>query len=388
MLQHSITLSMLQNVAEFLSNHPLSVTDDLSVQEWRKSCEVEWRILGSEVFTQEEEAYGTSLLATFLSAYTNLASLVSTRKSGWSLQDRIASLERLLATPQIEQRTEAWYLDAMGLLSASQFHTILKSGRTRGLLVLQKASLEPPDTSARRICVPTQELTAFTWGIRFEPIIKQIYQDLTKTKVVDLGRLRHSIDPRLAASPDGLVVEGPEDRIGRFVEFKAPVTRKMLSVIPEEYMSQMQIQMEVGNVEECDYLEIKFQSAYGNKQEPPTTPESHKYYGIIFLVADLETNEPLHYIYSPLNTLIWNPEVSEGTHILETIPWCTSEWYTKTVGRSRSWFETVQPAISQFWEDVAKAKRGEFDIPASTRKKKDPTCMLLEDKTPPPELIE
>ena len=115
MLQHSITLSMLQNVAEFLSNHPLSVTDDLSVQEWRRCCEAEWRLLASEVFTREEEIYGASLLATFLSAYTNLASLVATRKCDWSLQDRLAGMERLLAAPQIEQRTEAWYLDALGL---------------------------------------------------------------------------------------------------------------------------------------------------------------------------------------------------------------------------------------------------------------------------------
>jgi hypothetical protein len=371
---------MLQNVAEFLSNHPLADTDALSMEEWKRSCEAEWSLLANESFTRDEEAYGSSLLATFLSAYADLASQVATRKCNWSLEHRRAALERLLAAPQIEQRTEAWYLDAVGLLSASQFHTILKPGRTRGLVVLQKASVEPPDSSVRRTCVPTQEMNAFTWGIRFEPIIKQIYQDLTATKVAELGRLRHTTDRRIAASPDGLVVEGPEDRIGRFVEFKAPVTRKLLSIIPEEYMSQMQIQMEVGEVEECDYLEIKFQSAYGSKQSAPSNPETHKYYGNIFLVGDPEVNESLKYIYSPLNNLEWKPD---GATILETIPWCTSEWYMKTVGRSRSWFAAVQPAIELFWEDVAKAKRGEFILKESTRKPKEAKCLIVDDRSVP-----
>ena len=90
----------------------------------------------------------------------------------------------------------------------------------------------------------TQDLNPFTWGIRFEPIVKQIYQALTGTRVVDLGRLKHKTDKRLAASPDGLIIEGPDQRLSRFVEFKAPVTRKILSIVPEDYMAQMQIQME------------------------------------------------------------------------------------------------------------------------------------------------
>ena len=392
MLQHSVVNAMLPNVVEFISHHPLEGTDAASVADWKQSCQVAWTAITDGVFGAEESTYGASLLGTLLASYADLARLVATKRhgaaEGWSLADRSTAIQRLINMPQIEQRTDAWYQDALGLLSASQFNTILKSGRTRGQLVLQKASLEPIDLSQRRTVVTTQDLNPFTWGIRFEPIVKQIYQALTGTRVVDLGRLKHKTDKRLAASPDGLIIEGPDQRLSRFVEFKAPVTRKILSIVPEDYMAQMQIQMEVGQVEECDYLEIKFNSGYGAKvsqvsipSENPTLFDQRWFYGHIHLVVNEETNEPIRYEYSPLNTTDWVPELVANEIVSEVIPWWTSEWFTTTVGRSRTWFESVQPAMKAFWEDVKKAKCGEFILPASTRKVKEQGCLILEDPT-------
>lgn len=392
MLQHSVINTMLPNVVEFLSYHPLEGTDVSSIADWKQSCQVAWATITEGAFGPEEAEYGASLLSTLLASYADLACLVASKRhsstKGWSLADRNTSIQRLLTMPQIEQRTDAWYQDAIGLLSASQFNTILKSGRTRGHLVLQKASLEPIDLSQRRTVVTTQELNPFTWGIRFEPIVKQIYETLTGTRVIDLGRLKHKTDPRLAASPDGLVIEGPEQYLSRFVEFKAPVTRKILSIVPDDYMAQMQIQMEVGQVEECDYLEIKFNSGYGNKiqhvsipSENPTLFNQRWFFGYIHLIINEETNEPIRYEYSPLNTTDWKPELNTTEKVFEVIPWWTSEWFTTTVGRSRIWFESVQPAIKAFWEDVEKAKKGEFVLPASTRKPKEQVCMILDEST-------
>lgn len=370
---------MIENVAQFLQQYPIHGTDSASLEEWMRGCECSWEILSDNFLTKDESPIGSSIFTTFASSYADFATLVASKTSKstdtWSTEERQRNVERLLSTPQIEQRTEAWYLDAAGLLSASQFNTILKSGRTRGQVVLQKASALPPDPLQRKNCVATKDLNAFTWGIRFEPIVKQIYQDLTKTRVVDLGRLRHPTDSRLAASPDGLVVEGPPECCGRFVEFKAPVTRKILSVVPDDYMAQMQIQMEVGGVEQCDYLEIKFNSEYGSKEMKKQTDAV--YFGMIYLIGN---NEPIRYEYSPLNDLDWKPELKvEEERILEEIPWWTSEWFTTTVGRSRTWFASVQPAIEAFWVDVEKAKRGEYELPVSKRQKKDPVCLISED---------
>jgi hypothetical protein len=382
---------MLPNVVEFLKSESPTCLDESSLNGWKAECQQTWNALSSDICTYEETKYGSSILSTVLNAYTDLAKLVQTKRfstgTNWTQEERVATIQRLLATPQIEQRTDEWYQDALGLLSASQFNTIMKSGRTRGHLVLQKAAKEPIDQSQRRTVVLTQDLNPFTWGIRFEPVVKQIYQSLTGTRVVDLGRLRHSTDKRMAASPDGLVIEGPPTRLGRFVEFKAPVTRKILSVVPEDYWAQMQIQMEVGQVEECDYLEIKFESQYGIKTSPVIIPSANPsliekwFFGHIFVIGSMETCEPIRYEYSPLNDTEWKPILlSDQEVIVETIPWWTTTWYMTTVGRSRQWFASVQPAIQAFWEDVEKAKQGIFELPVSQRKAKETVCLIQPDE--------
>ncbi len=380
---NAIVNEMLPNVAEFISHHPLNGTDVASLQFWKETCEVSWEHIANDFLSDEERTYGAGILSTFLASYEHLYHLVAEKQhsalSLWSVSQRLANIQTLLNRPQVEQRTENWYMEAANLLSASQFSTILKSGRTRGQLVLDKASGNV-DTSARRTVVLTMELNPFTWGIRFEPVVKQIYSALTGTRVTELGRLKHQTDPRLAASPDGLVIEGPDQRLGRFVEFKAPVTRAILNSIPPEYLAQMQIQMEVGGVEECDYLECKFHSSYGSKCVVEDIPEDAAFWGNIFLLGEEEEGTLLRYEYSPLKDLEWKPDLAEGEAIVETIPWWSSKWYLTTVGRSRAWFASVQPAMTAFWKDVEAARKGEFIMPESKRKPKDANaCRIIDD---------
>ena len=322
---------MFTNIIQFLSQYPLNGTDSASIEEWKKSCLAAWTYSVESFLSNQEAAYSATIFSTLLANFDQLAQLIETKKRQtttlWSMEARRASIQSLLSRPQFEQRTEAWYLDALGLLSASQFSIILKNTRSRGQLVLQKAICTPIDTNARKTVVLTEDLNPFTWGIRFEPVVKQIYQHLTSTNVVDLGRLKHVDDPRLAASPDGLVVEGPDQTIGRFVEFKAPVTRQIVNKVPEEYMAQMQIQMEVGSVEECDYLEVKFQSKY-NASTWSEMPDDAAYKGLIYVVADQE-DQLLRYEYSPLQRIDWSPSIQENEQVVETIPWWTSKWFLK-----------------------------------------------------------
>jgi len=356
---------------EYLYNRPVQGADALSMATWRSDCEAEWK-------TIEPYLENPGPLGIYLNAYCDLAlkySQTVQEQLTWPIQQRQARVNSLLRLPQVKQRTHDWYTEAQKMLTASQFSTILQTGLTRGRLVMEKAS-GCVDTSQRRTVVESSQLNPFTWGIRFEPVVNQIYCHLTGTQVKDMGRLKHLTDPRLAASPDGMVVAGPNERFGRFVEFKAPVTRKLNGTIPKDYMTQMQIQMEVGNVEECDYLEVKFTSVYQGK-----VPElkAETYFGEIYILA--AEDETLRYVYCPLNTIGQIPLLRPNEHILERIPWTTSEFYLTTVPRSRSWFASVQPAIESFWRDVELAKQGLFVLPESSRKKKekDAVCMVMDE---------
>jgi hypothetical protein len=69
--------------------------------------------------------------------------------------------------------------------------------------------------------------------------------------------------------------------------------------------------------------------------------------------------------------------------IVEIIPWTLHQWSEQQVRRSEEWWVALQPIIQTFWEDVEKAKRGEFTVPESSRpakKAKTEQCMIKFNK--------
>jgi hypothetical protein len=125
---------------------------------------------------------------------------------------------------------------------------------------------------------------------------------------------------------------------------------------------------------------VKFQSQYQTKPCDPF-PSNAVYRGFIYVIGD-EEGQAIRYEYSPLNpSCEWSLQIEITEQVLETVPWCTSTWFLMTVGRSRTWFESVQPAIQSFWEDVAKAKDGIFVLPPSSRKVKEVQCKIVDDST-------
>ena len=59
------------------------------------------------------------------------------------------------------------------------------------------------------------------------------------------------------------------------------------------------------------------------------------------------------------------------------------QWSEQQVRRSEEWWAALQPIIQTFWEDVEKAKRGEFTVPESSRpakKAKTEQCMIKFNK--------
>jgi len=375
-IQFSAFKCMLMNVVEFLSHHPLPSVDGVSVDMWKDECQTIWDTW-STCLPDSEQTIGKHLLDILLDAQVHLIEETKTSSysaPSWPLEQRKVLVAHLLERPQVEQRTHEWYMEAANLLTASQIGTIFKGPLTRARLVMDKATANV-DTSGRKTVVLTAELNAFTWGIRFEPVVNQIYCHLTNSVVSELGRLKHATEAHLAASPDGLVTEGPPDRYGRFVEFKAPVSRAILNTIPDDYYHQMQLQMEVGNVEECDYLEVKFNSQYNSKA--PTHPETPVYTGYITTIGN-EEGTPTRYHYSPLNGQD-EPILAEGEHVLETTYWTCNQWFLTTVPRSKTWWETTKPAIDAFWADVELARQGKFVVQGTPRKKKDPVCLLVDD---------
>ena len=70
-------------------------------------------------------------------------------------------------------------------------------------------------------------------------------------RLLFIGLIIHNQYKHIGASPDGI------SDLGIMLEIKCPFKRKIDGAIPEQYWMQIQGQLEVCDLEECDYLECK-----------------------------------------------------------------------------------------------------------------------------------
>lgn len=298
-----------------------------------------------------------------------------------SMEEDIPSTEQLdalLHREQTEQRTPEWYRQMAEIISASELGNLFASARQRAKMVVSKTLPYQPRNNL--LAVSSSRMSAFDWGIRFEPVVKQIYEYRYGVEIRELGRLHHPTDRRCTASPDGLIYHCPENRRkGQLIEIKCPVTRVIDGTIPKDYYTQMQMQLHVTGLKKCNYVEASFSSPY-NDMELRMGPGL--YSGFIALI---QYNEPKNgqyyrYEYSPIHaTKDWKPVIHEDEEIVENIPWLLYEWHEQVVIRNEEWWTSLVPMLDQFWKDVEAAKRGEFVIPESTRaskKSKIDSCVI------------
>jgi len=372
---------MFQDVGTYIeTNSDIKPTESFSTSVWKEIIE--------SLFEEIEDQDILSIKDLFLESIPSFYERVAMKRAYKDLEHRKKRLASLAIAHQIEQRSDEWYKHALEFLTASQFADLLGAKRGRGKLVLSKVQKEEQQHS-RRFAAWTHESNPFDWGIRFEPVAKMVYEYITQTKVREIGRLVHSNpELKLAASPDGIVEEcATTDRLGRLVEFKAPISRVIEDGdIPKNYWYQMQIQMEVADVDICDYFEIVLRSP--TRGCIPVCEGPARMSGYVYSIGRIQPPfddpQPVRYIYSNVNEMIVGPDklvLEEGETLLEIIPWDLISYNLVPVVRSDVWFGSMKPVIKAFWEDVEKAKTGTFDLPEA-RKTKTNGCLIKDDNVP------
>ncbi len=307
-----------------------------------------------------------------------------------------AKIAELLARKSTEQRTPAWYIQASKVLTASEIGTLFGSPRARGQLVMSKAVPPTPEEIERRcskqLTCPSEFMTPFDWGIRFEPVVKQIYELKQRCQIADLGRLVHPVDQRIAASPDGLITvveENGSPRLGSLIEIKCPITRGIIqNKVPEEYYNQMQLQLEVTGVPRCYYVEAKFRSPAGKKV--PVAEGEAMAEGVLWLVEHLDPEtgkETRRYVYGPVGGgQLQEPPchlIGQNDVVIERVPWALVGWQELEVQRSPSWWADMQAKLESFWGDVESARKGEFVVPAARVRKAAMTAVSADAEDAP-----
>ena len=152
----------------------------------------------------------------------------------------------------MEQRTEAWFADRLGKVTASRVADVIaktKSGysATRANYMAQLICERLTGKQAESYTNADMER-----GVELEPIARAMYEMHTDSTVSEVGFIFHPKIDMTGASPDGLVNDG-------LIEIKCPRSGSHLEyvlagVVPEKYKPQMGWQCLCTGRSWCDFV--------------------------------------------------------------------------------------------------------------------------------------
>ena len=282
------------------------------------------------------------------------------------LRERVEKLEKLEIP---DQRTTEWYAIRRKILTASSLSTAFGEDffKSRNELILDK--IEPIDAP-----LPFNPITE--WGVKYEDVAIQFYEHINGVKINDFGLIEHPHFEITGASPDGICSnDSPDEFIGRMLEIKCPPKRKFTqkSAIPKGYWYQMQSQLECTDLEECDFLQVKFKEYLNEIEFEADNMEidgkiidgysRNEYPKGVVITYKKNESEGFSYLYPELmksngyyrdwiqEKKLW---IESQNYIFTTYKFWTIEHYAcETVKRDRVWWTTVAlDKIYKFYSDV------------------------------------
>jgi putative phage-type endonuclease len=316
-------------------------------------------------------------------------------------QPDIANLTKqidiLRSKPQPNQRTKAWYEFRHNLITASNAYKAFENDTTQNQLIYEKCK---PNTQAliddddnvsddEVKKIPVQMVntnTTLHWGQKYEPLSVKFYEYTFKTKVEDFGCIQHDTYLFLGASPDGINIDTTSPRYGRMLEIKNIVNREIDGIPKKEYWIQTQLQMEVCDLDECDFLETKFieypdRKAYEEDviegSDNMTLSKDNKTKGI--LIHFHKKDGAPFYLYKPLeltnqqDITKWQEDAidlyKEHTFV-QFIYWKLEKVSCVLVTRNKKWFKDNIGDLQKIWNIIEKERITGYDHRAPQRKTK------------------
>jgi putative phage-type endonuclease len=307
-----------------------------------------------------------------------------------------AQIQHLQGIKQPAQRTAEWYAFRHNLITASNIWKAIGSEANKNSLICEKCkpNTNIATTSLNSLEAPAAPTSVNTesplhWGVKYEPLTVMLYEKRNKVKVGEFGCIQHPLYSFIGASPDGIVISEDSPAYGRMLEIKNVVSREITGIPKMDYWVQMQIQMEVCNLNECDFLETQFKE-YDETEEDLFYKNKHQYLynGLIvfFLNRDF-VDGTHHYVYMHFNIRLSKADVGawvdsqkvvlKDTHILfKRIYWYCETYSCVLVKRNRHWFELMLPKVKEIWDIIEKERVEGYEhrlpkkrVPAADKKK-------------------
>lgn len=344
-----------EDITDYINNYPLEDIDELDLIEGLSNI------------------YGVSLLnekdsINVLYVIEELVKEVCLEKRQMEevYKRRKKSLESLKKLKLPEQRSEEWYSMRSRILTASSFASALDKCHftSRDELLLSKIEPKPYESN------PITE-----WGVKYEDIAIMFYEELYNTKVLDFGLIPHKTFNIFGASPDGICEDtGNDEYTGRMVEIKCPPKRKFTKTVPPHYGMQVQGQLEVCDLDECDFFQVKIEE-YKNFEEYSkdnwiNESSCLNSWGRTALnfpkgcsLTYIKSNETkLSYLYPRFNLSdsmysIWLQEnktkiEEEGHKFVEAKWWFISRYECTLIKRDKKWWINNIEHVLSFYNDL------------------------------------
>ena len=267
---------------------------------------------------------------------------------------------------QPEQQSEEWFKFRKQGLSASDIWKALDTDSAKNNLIYSKC--KEIDMSKKQT---VNIHSAFHNGHKYEPLSIMQYEFDFNTKVGEFGCIKHKDYSFLRASPDGINIKEDSPLYGRLVEVKNPVSRKLTGTPKKDYWIQMQLQMEVWDLDECDFLETVYkdyenEDAFNNDGDSFTRTANGKRKGIII---QFYYNEKPYYEYSPVDISKekfdkWYDDIMEKNSHMTWVTncyWYLEDYSCVLVPRNKKWFNAVYPEFKKLWNIILKERESGFE---------------------------
>ena len=283
-------------------------------------------------------------------------------------------IDYLKNIPQPDQRTNEWYTFRYNMLTASSIWKVFDSESAKNQLIYDKCA--PLDLNKYNSFSTDSPMH---WGQKYEPLSIMWYENKYKTQITDFGCIPHEKYKFIGASPDGINTDINNDRYGRMLEIKNIVNRDITGIPKMEYWIQMQFQMEVCQLNECDFLETRFieyddEESFINDGSFNLSSNNEIKGVIIYFIKD----EKPFYEYCPFmcnkeEFIKWEENImSKNSNItwMKNIYWKLSEISCILVLRNKNWLNKVLSDVKNIWDTIEYEKINGYQHRAPKKKSK------------------
>ena len=302
---------------------------------------------------------------------------------------RMARIVEIKAIPQFEQKSDGWFSQRGKCLTATAIATALDEDpyKSPAELLLDKCNRG----------IPFIENEYVHHGKKYEKIGDMFYSFRNNIELAEYGLIQHEKYSFIGASPDGICEKNIcgsnklSSLVGRLLEIKFPKTRKILTegkldgdICPHYYYVQVQTQLFVTNMSECDFLQCKIHEyktweefvSDSNPKIPGLSKKTNLEKGCLIqllpknMIGGKDKNMCLYggsYIYPPRLHMthdeikMWiakevlefpRNKLSEKYMIDRVIYWRLAQVSCHLIKAEPEWFESKIPLLKQFWNYV------------------------------------